>query len=97
MQKRGQLTDRIKAYSLEKLGYEITLRELRLMPYLQYCVMNSQNIEPIKINQEEREILAKWRDNDFITGGAVDLKISKNFWDAICGILWLGYVDIAKG
>ena len=37
---RGQLTDEVKKVSKDKLGYEISLDELRLMPYLQYCLMN---------------------------------------------------------
>lgn len=62
MQKRGQLTDRIKEKSLELLGYEITQKELRLIPYLQYQMVNEQKIDPRKIDEEEREILSKWRE-----------------------------------
>ncbi len=36
-QKRGQLTDRIKERSKELLGYEMDVKELRLMVYIQYC------------------------------------------------------------
>ena len=90
---RGKLTDEIKAKSLRLLGYEITQKELRLMPYLQYSVMNSQNIDPNRIDKEEREILSRWRDFGYIEGGACDLCIAKEFWDAINAILWLGYVS----
>lgn len=93
-QRRGQLTERIKKKSVELLGYEISLRELRLMPYVQYCVMNSQNLDPNKVNQEERDILSKWRKAKYISGGAVDLEVSKKFWDVMSEILWLGYVDL---
>lgn len=93
-QGRGQLTDRIKTKSVELMGYEISVRELRLMPYIQNCVMNSKNIDPAHINAEEREILSLWRGKKYITGGASGLKITKEFWDIISEILFLGYVDL---
>lgn len=93
-QKRGMLTDRIKAASKELLGYEIGTRELRLMPYIMHVMMNSQKIEPNKINQEEREILQKWREAGLIEGGASGLRITRQFWNIICEIVRLGYVDI---
>jgi hypothetical protein len=94
MAKRGQLTDAIKAKTRVLLGYEITQRELRLMPYIQSLIMNGQNIDPRKINADERTILSDWRQKGFIEGGASDLAISKDFWDALHEILWIGYVDI---
>lgn len=95
-QGRGQLTDRIKAKSKEMLGYEITQIELRLMAYAQYVMMNKQRIDPGKCNQEEREILSKWRKKGYIEGGASGLSITKDFWDAMCEILFLGYVDLIE-
>lgn len=92
MANRGQLSDSIKAKSQELLGYEITQRELRLMPYVQSVMLNDQQIDPRKINSEEREILSVWRQKGYIEGGAAGMAISKDFWDAIHQILWLGYV-----
>ena len=93
-QARGQLTDRIKQRSKELLGYEITVRELRLMPYIMYVMVNEQRLEIAKINQEEREILRKWKDAGHIEGGASGLAITREFWDICCSIVFLGYVDI---
>jgi len=92
-QGRGQLTDRIKKKSKELLGYEIGVRELRLMPYIQYVMVNDQKLDPQKINQEEREILRKWKDAKHIEGGAAGLSITPEFWRIICEIIMLGYVD----
>lgn len=94
MQKRGQLTDRIKQKSKELLGYEIGVTELRLMPYIQYTMTNSQRIDPRHCNQEDREILQKWRKAGHIVGGASGLQITEEFWNIICEIIRLGYVDI---
>jgi len=55
--------------------------------------MNRENIDPRKIDSEERKILSKWREKGFISGGASSLEISKEFWDIINEILWLGYVN----
>lgn len=89
---RGKLTEEIKMYSQQKMGYEISERELRLMPYIQHQMMNEQRIDPNRINQEEREILSKWRKAGYIEGGASGLAITKEFWDNICEICFMGYV-----
>lgn len=96
-QHRGQLTNRIKAKSKELLGYEINAVELRFMVYVQYVMCNEQRINPTRINQEEREILSKWREAKYLEGGVTGLtitKITKKFWSAICEIIFLGYVDL---
>lgn len=93
-QLRGMLTDRIKQKSKELLGYEITQKELRFMPYILYQMMNEQKIDPNKINEEERNILSKWRKAGYIDGGASGLGITKQFWDIINEIVFLGYVDL---
>ena len=105
-QKRGQLTDRIKQRSVELFGYEISQKELRLMPYLQYQLVNEQRLKPEHLNEEERQILTKWVEMGYILDGvsackgrpmmsaSVKLKVTKEFWDSILEILWLGYVDL---
>ena len=93
-QGRGVLTDRIKGKSVELLGYEITQTELRLMPYIMDVMMNAQKINPQHINDEERDILSKWREKKYIEGGASGLRITDEFWRIISEIVMLGYVDI---
>ena len=94
LQGRGELTERIKAKSKELLGYEMDQTELRLMPYIVYVMMNHQHIHVEKVNGEERQILAKWREAGHIKGGASGLKITREFWEILCEICFLGYVDI---
>ncbi len=90
---RGALTQKIKDYSKKVLGYEIDTVELRLMAYVQYVMVNEQRIDISKVNQEDREILSKWRKAGHIEGGASGLEITKEFWDIICEIIFMGYVD----
>jgi len=94
MQKRGQLTQRIKDKSKELLGYEMDVTELRLMPYILTVMMNEQKIKPEHCNQDDRGILSKWRKADYIEGGASGLQITEEFWNIICEIVRLGYVDL---
>ena len=93
-QKRGQLTDRIKKKSKELFGYEITQVELRIIPYLQYTMVNNQRISSQHINSGERAIISKWRKAGYIEGGLSGMKISREFWDIINEIIFLGYVDL---
>ena len=93
-QKRGELTDRVKAKSKELLGYEMDVTELRLMPYVHYQMMNEQRIDPRKVNGDDRKILSKWRTAGHIEGGASGLSMTKEFWLILNEILFLSYVDI---
>lgn len=89
---RGILNDRVQSAALQTLRRPITQEELRLMPYVHYVMMNEQRIQPTRINAEERVILAKWREEGWIEGGAAGLAITKEFWDALSEILWVSYV-----
>lgn len=94
-QGRGVLTPEVQEVAKNLLGYELTVLELRLMPYLQYIVMNDKRINPNHINQEEREILSKWRDKGWMCGGAGSyVNVTKWFWLAMNEILFVAYVDI---
>lgn len=89
---RGQLTAEVQQKSIEVLGREISLRELRLMPYVQHVMMNQQRIDPNRINSAERTVLNNWREAGWIEGGAGGLSVTKQFWDALGEILWISYV-----
>jgi hypothetical protein len=96
MSGRGVLTHEIRLLSKELLGYEITQSDLRLMPYIQYVMMNEQKINPAHISGDERKILSFWRKQGFMEGGASGLSITKHFWDGINQILWLAYVNLQQ-
>jgi hypothetical protein len=90
---RGKLTPEIEAKSEELLGYAITQRELRLMPYIQHVMMNDQRLDLNRINSEEREIVSNWRKRGFLEGGAGPMVISRRFWDVINDLMWMAYVN----
>ena len=93
---RGMLTKEVKAVSKKLLGYSITLKELRLIPYVQYVMVNDQRIEREKINDEERDILDGWETKGFLNRDD-GLSITKKFWDAMCEILYVSYVTGTDG
>lgn len=94
MQKKGRLTSRIKSKSKELLGYEMNQEELRLMPYIHYVMVNEHKVNPNHIGGGEREILQKWREAGYMEGGASGMTITKEFWNILSEIIFLGYVDI---
>lgn len=96
IQFRGQLTKRVKSKSIELLGYEIGVTELRLLPYIIHVMMDNQRIDPRKINGEERKILKKWREAGQIYGGASGLAITKEFWGICTELVFISYVDLTE-
>lgn len=89
---RGALTPVISDKAREVMEREITIHELRLMPYIQYVMMNEQEIDIRKLNEDDRQVLSQWREEGHVEGGASGLAITKQFWDAMNEILWLAYV-----
>ena len=89
---RGQLNGKIQQLAKEFLGREITVRELRLYPYLDYVMKNEQRLNPRHINVEERQILKTLKAEGHIEGGASGLSITKEFYDYINQVLWYSYV-----
>ena len=89
---RGELTEQIAKLAKDFLGREISIKELRLYPYLDYQMKNSQIIDPNRVNQEDRRILSVLRHEGHIEGGASGLTMTKKFYDFINQVLWYGYV-----
>lgn len=91
---RGRLTPEIQERAEALLGRKIDTTELRLMPYLQFTMMNSRRLDPRKMNQLDRSVMSMWRAEGHVTGGAgEDMTITRKFWDAINDILFHSYVN----
>lgn len=91
---RGMITDEINAKAKELMGYEaLSSQELRLMPYLQYIIVNGQGVLHNRVNTEERAILDIWIKKGFISNVYEQLEMTKEFWNAISELIYLGYVN----
>lgn len=97
MQKRGELTERIKEKSKELLGYEMDTAELRLMAYAQYAATNDHRMERGHVNDRDREIIDVWKEKGFVIGGvgSQGFNITREFWNILGEIIFLGYVDLS--
>lgn len=94
MGERGMLTDKIQAVAVKHLGRKITVRELRLMPYIHYCLTNEQRADPARINDEERALLIQWRkDGWLVNSTSPPLEATKKFWAAMNEVIWAAYVN----
>jgi len=90
---RGVLTDAIK----DKY-HTLTLKKLRLLPYLQYLIMNSMPVDPAKIDSEERAILSDWRDKGYISYSMTEpCACTRKFWNMMNDILFHTYVLELEG
>lgn len=90
---RGTLTPEITKIAKKLLGIDITVEQLRLLPHIQYVVMNSKCVDTSKLSGEEVDIWAEWVDKKWLIPSATGYGISKEFWDAMSEILWLGYAQ----
>ena len=63
------------------------------MPYVQYCIMNAQNIDPVRVNRDDRDVFAAWKTLGYIEDMSSNLAVSSEFYDIICKILKVGYVE----
>lgn len=91
---RGILTEAVKDTGFRLMGEELTVRKLRLMPYIQYVMMNEQRTYRAKISDEERDILEEWQNKGYLVRDAnFSLTITRKFWDIINEILWFAYVE----
>ena len=88
---RGMITEEIKAKSKELLGYEITQRQLRFMPYLSHALQNS-GLDPNRVSQEERGFLKKWKEEGRLEQNS-GLQCDHAFWIAMQELIYMGYVD----
>lgn len=83
---RGKLTDAVKDFANLQWcvnSNDFDLRALRLLPYIQYCVMNEARIDQAKINDDDRYWLTRWTDEGRINWHAPHIEVTKDFWDVM--------------
>lgn len=93
-QDRGVLSEHLAGKYEPYLGHPLTVEELRLIPYVQYCAVNWQSIDRSRVNAEEREILRDWTDRGLCQCYPFNVEVapSQSFWRFMCDVLFDAYV-----
>ena len=97
--RRGMLENVNTAYYKEVTGRDLTVRELRLLPFIQNCFMNKKLIRADHINEEEQQILKEMDCAGLIQFGREKgnvgwyfIEINESLWNVVVNILYDGYV-----
>ena len=91
---RGMLTNKIQEKAVAFLGREITQKELRLYPYIDYSIKNDcYGWSYDKMDEKEIVILNKLYDEKHIIYSPERIIITREFYNYIQDVLAIGYVD----
>lgn len=75
------------------LGRDITIHELRLLPFLIYTSINFGRFDMRHINMVEMQIIQDWESHEWLAlVGVEKLYLSKAFYSWANEILWESYV-----
>lgn len=90
---RGKITDKIKEISKNFLGEEISQLELRLYPYIDYCLKNGGYLERAKMSREEIGIIQTREQQGYCKrhyDGSIT--VTREFYNYMQDVLAEGYV-----
>lgn len=92
---RGALTDEVQKLSNDFFGRDLSLDELHLFPYMDYCLKNFGRYDPLKMNKSEVRIFQKYAEKypQHFAFGIREIWISKEFYQFIQDVLWVAYVE----
>lgn len=91
---RGMLTDKSQEKAVSFLNREITQKELRLYPYIDYSIKNDcYGWSYDKMDEEEIKILNKLYDEKHIVYSPEKIIVTRKFYNYIQDILATGYVE----
>ena len=90
---RGRITVKVQELAKKLLGRDITVAELRLMPYVMLKLMDNHNVDPQHINGDERKVFAVWKEKNYIDNMSTSLSVSSEFYDIMVQILKVGYCE----
>lgn len=88
--KRGCLNPEVQKIAKGFLGREITTRELRLYPYIDYCIKNDK---PEQINEEKVEILKRLSQEEHVVSMQSIIMCTREFYDYMQDVLAESYVE----
>lgn len=92
MNVRGVLTEEIQNKAKAFLNREISVKELRLYPYIDYLIKNDCNGWSNKVDWQEKDILDKLYEEKHLVYTVEKIIVTREFYDFIQDILALSYV-----
>lgn len=99
---RGTLNDDNKNYYFENTGRELTVREIRLIPYMVAMFQGKNKLS--NLNDEELNILKSLNENGFIkfkrtyhSPGYYDIEMTEDYYFVCNEVLYMSYVCKAVG
>lgn len=90
---RGNLTPKVQKLALSYLNRKISQTELRLYPYLNYCLKNFNEIDLRLISKEEKDILSQLEAEENLSIQGNKLFVTKQFYDYLQKVLAETYVE----
>lgn len=94
---RGMLCESVTNKSLKFLGIEISKKELRLYPYLDYMWKNNSRIDSRRLDDEEMDIInARIIEGHMMCDSDNNLYPTRKFYDYVQDILADTYVKFAE-
>ena len=91
---RCVLTDKIQTKAKIFLQREISQKELRLYPYIDYTIKNAcQGWSYSKMDEEEIKILNKLYDEGHISYSPEKIIVTRKFYDFMQDVLATSYID----
>ena len=100
--KRGALNDAAIAEYKKRTDRDLTVTELRLLPFISYTVQNGGRFRGVQINAAEHDILIALNEAGLVLFrraegqvGMFDLAVSDGYWNTLCRVLALTYVHTA--
>lgn len=95
---RGRLTEEVQELATTLLGREISVRELRLMPYFIHLGMDGAIVHRGRLFDGDREVMDMWNKEGRVICKVGDVpKISYEFWNIMAKIVHKSYVLNLKG
>lgn len=94
---RGQLTEKTQSIAIAFLNRKIDVGELRLYPYIDYCIKNAGVFDLSKVTEEEMKIISilqKEGHIDLENGDhTIWIMCTRNFYDYMQNVLAENYVE----
>jgi hypothetical protein len=94
---RGMLTTKARKISTKFLGRELTVKELRLLPYLDYCMKNDSCMNRSRMNEEEVESINTWIEEGHLFGTIERIWCTRKFYRFMQSILAECYMNFMAG